>query len=85
MSILRRYVKKKILINFQFPHHFDVLLLCNFGERKIDVVSTYFFRRNFAEQNIDVISMYFFRTDFAGQKINVVLVYFWRNLGGKLM
>ena len=54
--------------NDKFPitRHFDVLFLYNFGERKIDIVSTNFIRRNFDEQNIDVVSMYFLQPDFAG-------------------
>ena len=73
MSILRRYVEKKVSINFRFPRHSDIVFLCNFDEWKI---STYFFWRNFDERNIDVVLMYFFRLDFTGQKINIVSVYF---------
>ena len=60
----------------KFPHQFDILFQCNFDERKIDVVSTYFVQRNFDKRNMDVVSMYFFWLDFDGRKTNVVSVYF---------
>ena len=77
MSILRRYVEKKISTNFRLPRHFDVVFLCNFGEQEIDVVSTYFVRRNFDEGNINDVSIHFYQPGFAERKINVVSVYFF--------
>ena len=45
----------------EFLRHFHVLFRCNFADRKIHLVSTYFFRRNFAGRKIHVVSTYFFR------------------------
>ena len=74
MSILRRYVEKKILMNFNAILTYFVQ--GNFGEQKIDVVLAYFMQRNFDERNIGVVPMYFFRPDFEGGKVKVVSVYF---------
>ena len=64
----------------EFPRYFHELFRCNFADRKIHVVSTYFFRHNFNGRKIDVVSTYFFRRNFDGGKIHVVCTYFfWRN------
>ena len=44
----------------EFPRHFHELFRCNFADRKVHVVPTYFFRRNFTGRKILVNSMYFF-------------------------
>ena len=44
----------------EFPRHFHAIFRCNFADRKIHVVCTYFFWRNFTGQKVDVISTYFF-------------------------
>ena len=68
----------------EFPRRFHVLLRCNFADRKIHVVSTYFFRRNFDGRKIHVVSTYFFRCNFDGRKIHVVSTYFFRcNFDGR--
>ena len=66
-------------LNFdEFPRHFRVLFPCNFDGRKIQVVSTYFFRRNFAGRKIHVTSTYFFRCYIDGWNMHVVFNYFFR-------
>ena len=68
----------------EFPRHFHVLFWCNFADRKIHVVSTYFFRRYFNGRKIDFVSTYFFRRNFDGGKLHVVCTYFfWRNFYGQ--
>ena len=68
----------------EFPRHFHVLFRCNFADRKIHVVSTYFFWRYFNGRKIDFVSTYFFRRNFDGGKIHVVCTYFfWRNFYGQ--
>ena len=68
----------------KFPRHFQVLFRCNFADRKIYVVSTYFFRRNFDGWKIHVVFTYFFRCNFNGKKIHVVSTYFfWCNFDGR--
>ena len=62
---------------WRISRHFHVLFWCNFADRKIDVVSTYFFRRNFTDQKIHFVSMYFFRRNFDGRKIHVASTYFF--------
>ena len=60
-------------LNFdKFPRHFYVLFRCNFADRKIHVVFTYFFRYNFDGRNIHVFSTNFFRCNFDVPKIHVV-------------
>ena len=44
----------------EFPCHFRVLFWCNFADRKIHTIYTYFFRCNFDDPKIHVISTYFF-------------------------
>ena len=61
-----------------FPRHFQVLFRCNFADRKIHVVFTYFFRFNFDGQRIHVVSAYFFQCNFDSRKIYVVSTYFFR-------
>ena len=61
----------------KFPRHFHVLFWYNFADRKIHVVSTYFFRCNFVDRKIHVVFTYFFRCNFDGQKIHVVSTYFF--------
>ena len=60
-----------------FPRRFDVLFRCNFADRKIHVVSTYFFRYNFDGPKIHVVSTYFFWRNFYGRKIHLVSTYFF--------
>ena len=43
----------------EFPRHFHELFRCNFADRKVHVVPTYFFRSNFTDRKILVNSMYF--------------------------
>ena len=74
--ILRGYVKDQISTNYL--RHFQVLLRCNFTDRKIHVVSTYFFRRNFDGRKIQVVSTYFCRCNFDGQKIHLASTRFFR-------
>ena len=57
---------------------FYVLFRCIFAAQKIQVVSTYYFRRNFADRNVQVISTPFFWCNFSGQKFHVVFTYFFR-------
>ena len=68
--ILRWYVEDQISTNY--PRRFQVLLRCNFADRKIHVVSTYFFRRNLDGRKIQAVSTYFCRCNFDGQKIHLV-------------
>ena len=63
----------------EFPRHFHVLFWCNFADRKIYVVSTYFFRRNFDGWKIHVVFTYFFRCNFDGRKIHLATTYFFRS------
>ena len=74
--ILRWYVEDQISTNY--PRRFQVLLRCNFADRKIHVVSTYFFRRNFDGRKIQVVSTYFCRCNFDGQKIHLASTRFFR-------
>ena len=62
----------------EFPRHFHVLFRCNFADRKIHVVSKYFFQRNFTGRKIYVVSRYLFRCNFDGRKIHVVYTYCFR-------
>ena len=80
-----RYCIDTLKRNYQFPRHFDIFFWCNFDERKIDVVSTYFVWRNFNDQNIDVLSMHFFRPDFDEKKSTFFWCIFRYNLDEKLM
>ena len=61
-------------ISTSFPRTFSI----NFTDRKIHVVSTYFFRCNFDGRKIHVVSTYFFRCNFDGLKIHLVSTYFFR-------
>ena len=64
----------------EFPRHFHELFRCNFADRKIHVVSTYFFRRNFGGRKIQVVSTYFLRCNFDGRKIRLATThFFWCN------
>ena len=64
----------------EFPRRFHVLFQCNFADRKIKVISTYFVQCNFDGGKIHVVSTYFFRCNFDGGKIHVVSTYFfWCN------
>ena len=63
-----------------FPRHFHIFFRCNFADREIRVVSTYYFRFNFDGQKILVASTYFFWCNFDGQKIHVVSTYFFEVL-----
>ena len=74
--ILRGYVEDQISTNY--PRRFQVLLRCNFADRKIHVVSTYFFRRNLDGRKIQAVSTYFCRCNFDGQKIHLVSTRFFR-------
>ena len=66
------------------PRHFHVPFRCNFADRKIHVVSMYFFRRNFDVRKIHIVSTYFFRCNFDGRKIHIVSTYFFRcNFDGR--
>ena len=68
----------------EFLRHLHVVFRCNFADRKIHVVSTYFFRCNFDGRKIHVVSTYFFRCNFAGRKVHVVFTYFFRcNFSGR--
>ena len=62
----------------EFLRRFHVLFRCNFADRKIHVVSTYFFRCNFDGRNIHGVSTYFFRRNFDGRIIHFVCKYFFR-------
>ena len=62
----------------EFPHRFHVLFQCNFSDRKIHIVSTYFSRCNFDGGKIHVVSTYFFRCNFDSRKIHLVSTYFFR-------
>ena len=44
----------------EFPDHFHILFQCNFTDRKIHVVFTYFFRRNFADPKTTLFPRTFF-------------------------
>ena len=74
--ILRWYVEDQISTNY--PRRFQVLLRCNFADRKIHVVSSYFFRRNLDGRKIQAVSTYFCRCNFDGQKIHLVSTRFFR-------
>ena len=50
----------------EFPSRFHVLFRCNFADRKIHVVSTYFFGCNFDGGKIHVVSTHFFGCNFDG-------------------
>ena len=77
MSILLRYIKKKMSTNFHVvstyffglismnenSHRFVVLFGRNFDGRKIHVVSIYFLRHHCDRRIIDVILMYFFQSN----------------------
>ena len=66
-------------LNFdKFSRHFQVLFWCNFADRKIYVISTYFFQCNFDSRKIHVVSTYLFRCNFDGRKIYVVSMHFFR-------
>ena len=68
----------------EFPRWFHLLFLCNFGDQKIHVVSTYIFWCNFNSRKIYVVSTYFFRRNFDGRKIHVTSTYFfWCNFDGR--
>ena len=68
----------------EFPRHFHVLFWCNFADRKIYVVSTYFFRRNFDGRKIHVVSTYVFQCNFDGRKIHLASTCFFRcNFDGR--
>ena len=56
----------------EFPRHFQEHFRCNFADRKLHVVSKYFFWSNFAGRKIDFVSTYLFRRNFTGKKIHVV-------------
>ena len=62
----------------EFPRHFHVLFWCNFADRKIHVVSTYFFWCNFNDRKIRVVSTYFFWCNFDGRKIDLASTCFFR-------
>ena len=80
---LRLWIRQRP--NFdEFSRHFHVLFRCNFADRNIHLVSTYFFRPNFAGRKIHAVSTYFFRRNFDGRTINVVSTYFFRcNFSGR--
>ena len=61
----------------EFSRHFHELFRCNFADRKIHVVSTYFFRRNFGGRKIQVVSTYFLRCNFDGRKIRLATTHFF--------
>ena len=68
----------------EFPCHFHELFRCNFGDRKIHVVSTYFCQCNFDGRKIHFVFTYFFRCNFDGRKIRIVFTYFFRcNFNGR--
>ena len=62
----------------QFSRHSHVLFWCNFADRKVCLVSTYFFRRNFDDRKIHVDSTYIFRRTFDGGKILVVSTFYFQ-------
>lgn len=62
MSILLRYIERKISTNFR------AISTYFFGERKINIVSTYFLPRNFGGQKIDFVSTYLLDVISIGQK-----------------
>ena len=69
-----------------FPRRFDVLFRCNFADRKIHVVSTYFFRYNFDGRKVHVVSTYFFQCNFFCRNIHGVSTYFSRrNFYGRII
>ena len=92
MPILRRYVEKKIWINFHVisTYFFDVISMgeksTSFRRTLFDVISmseklTSFRRILFGVTSMSEIStsfrcFFFFRLDFDGRKINIVSVYF---------
>ena len=60
-SIRRRYYVDTLKTKFRrIPRHFHELFQCNFADRKILVVSTYFFRSNFAGRKIHIVPTYSF-------------------------
>ena len=70
----------------EFPRRFHVLFRRTFADRKIHVVSTYFFRCNFDGGKIHVVSTYFFRCNFDGRNIHGVSTYFFRrNFDGRII
>ena len=64
----------------EFSCDFHLRFWCNFADRKIHVVSKYFFRRNFDGRNIHVVSTYLFWRNFTGRNIHVFSTcLFWCN------
>ena len=61
----------------ELSRRFHVLFRCNFADRIIHVVSTYFFRCNFDGREIHVVSTNFFRCNFDGGKIHVLSTHFF--------
>ena len=59
----------------EFPRHFHVPFRCNFADRKIHVVSAFFFQYNFGGRKIQLISTYFFKHNFAGRNIHIFSTY----------
>ena len=55
----------------EFPWHFYVLFQCNFADRKICVISTYFFHCYIEGPKIHVVSTYFFQRNFDGRKFTL--------------
>ena len=55
----------------EFPRHFYVLFWCNFADRKIYVISTYFFHCYIEGPKIHVVSTYFFQRNFDGRKFTL--------------
>ena len=77
MSIPREYYVDSSKTKFRrVSTSFHVLFQCNFADRKIHGVSTYFFRFNLDGWKIHVVSTNFFRCNFSGQKIHVVFTDF---------
>ena len=56
--------------------NFDEFPRCNFADRKVHVVSTYFFQFNFDGWKIHLVSTYFFRCNFFCRDIHRVLTFF---------
>ena len=61
----------------ELPRHFHVLFRCNFADRKIHVVSTYFSRRKFNSRKINVFSTYFFRRNSMVKKSTLFPCFFF--------
>ena len=66
------------LTSDEFPWHFYVLFQCNFADRKICVISTYFFHCYIEGPKIHVVSTSFFQRNFDGRKIRIVSTYLFR-------